>query len=65
MTRKHRNPSFVQMGKAGAPLVASVSLNILDLLDLKLGQTHHKCPHCGNFSSAETDRCPFCNEPVS
>jgi len=65
MSRKHRSPSSVQMGKSGAPVVASVSLNVLDLLDLKVGRTHHKCPHCGNFWSAETDRCPFCNEAVS
>ena len=64
MTRKRRSPSFVQMGKANAPLVASVSLNLLDLLDLKLNQTHHKCPRCGSFSSADSDRCPFCNEPL-
>ena len=65
MTRKRRSPSFVQMGKADAPQVASVSLNLLDLLDLKLNQTHHKCPRCGSFSSADSGHCPFCNEPLS
>ena len=65
MSRKRRSPSSVRMGKAGAAGAASVSLNVLDLLDLKLDRTQHKCPHCGNFWSADTDRCPFCNEPAS
>ena len=65
MTRKRRAPFLGQTGKSGAPMVASVNLNILDILDLKLNQAQRRCSQCGNFSSAETDRCPFCNEPVS
>jgi len=65
MTRKRRSPSFPQVRRAAAPVVASVNLSILDILDLKLNRAQHKCPHCGNFWSAETDRCSFCNEPVS
>jgi hypothetical protein len=65
MTRKRRSSSFPQMGRAAVPVVASVNLNILDILDLKLNRGQHKCPHCGNFSSEETGRCSFCDEPVS
>jgi len=65
MSRRRRGQPSVPKGKAGTPLMASVSLNVLDLLNLKLGRTEQKCPHCGNFRSAETDRCPFCNEPMT
>jgi len=64
MTRK-RSPSSGGSGKAREPIAASVSLKLLDLLDLKMGRSQTKCPHCGNFWSEDTDRCPFCNEPAT
>lgn len=65
ITRKASEPSFIQLGKDEAPVVASISLNVLDILDLNVGGTRTRCLRSGSYSSTWRGRCPFCDQQLA
>ena len=64
VTKKTSNPSPAEPSKGAAPLLANISLNILDILKLNAG-TQSRCPRCGNYTLTSKGTCSSCDQELS
>jgi len=60
IARKTNRPSSL-IGEKDAPTLASLSLNLLDILKLDVNPDRARCPRCGNYSSGRGGGCPSCD----
>jgi predicted RNA-binding Zn-ribbon protein involved in translation (DUF1610 family) len=65
VSRKAGLRSQANPARGDAPLMANISLNILDLVKVNASGTQARCPHCGGYVSERDGRCLSCDQETS
>lgn len=64
ITRREKEPSLMQFGSGDSSIVATITLDLRNLLGLTLSNTHVRCRNCGNYVVSGHSHCPFCKQYI-